>query len=193
MQPNTKSKKIAIVAIQLVVLLILVGMMFVRSRHADTTPIDISGLKSEASNMVFDGQSWYVDLNAVLENEEDVRLIYTPAKKLRAGTYTAVIDYTSTELQKAEIISKGAEIDAADFFILSNNKKQVSYDFTLGTSAKELKLWLKDYYRGDFELTGLTIRKNTNDIRQRIIIWLIISLAIDILLFNEKNYYRLYI
>lgn len=185
MQANRKSIKIGIIGVQLVVLFILVLTMLVRSKGNNDVSLDVSELKSESANMLFDGQSWHVDLNAVEVCKEEVQLIYATGREFKPGTYTAVINYNSTDIQKGAIATDDGEIEAADYFLLSNNKNQVSYDFTLLTNAKNIKLWLKEYDEGDFELTGFTIKRNTQDIKRMILIWLMISISLEVMLFNK--------
>lgn len=178
--------KLSIIGTQLIVLFILVLTLFLRNRANTDIAVDVSDLKSESANMFYDEQGWHIDFNAVEVCQEEVKLIYNPGVTLKPGTYTGVISYNSSVIQKGIIDIENGVVDTADYFLLSNNKNQVTYDFSLHTSTKELKLWLKDVEEGDFSLTGFAIHRNTNDVKRLILIWLIISVVADFLLANES-------
>ena len=182
---NKPLLKSIILIIELLGLIVLTFVMIMRLKENNTTAIQLDNLSTEIDAMEYDGTAWHIDLEDGYEAVDAEYLLYGPGISLKRGTYTIAIDYSGTEINKGVVEVKKGIIDTADFFLLSNNKHHVSYDFTLKTDVEGFSFRLKKFYGGEFTLNNLTIIRNTHDIRTSIFIWVVLSLLIDAYLYLD--------
>ena len=181
---NKKSLfKSIVLIVELIGLVVLTFIMIMRLNENNTTAIELDNLSSGVDAMGYDGTVWHIDLEDGNEAEDAEDLLYGPGINLESGTYTISIDYSGTEINKGVVEVDEGIIDTADFFLLSNNKHHVSYDFSLKTDVEGFSFRIKKFYGGEFTLNKLTIIRNTHDIRTAIFIWVVLSLLIDAYLY----------
>lgn len=187
---NKRLKKInnwiVLITIELIVLGILVFIMISRMKNADVISVDLGAMASGHEEVKYDGTKWSLnseDANALVS---DGYVIYGPGISLQRGTYTLVLDYSTTRIQKGVVEAASGLLETADYFLLSNNKNTVKYDFRVLADVTGFQFRLKEYYGGNFELNGVTIVKNTHDIRTYIFLFILLSICINLVLFSEK-------
>lgn len=180
------SSKLIIILLEVIVLAILLAAMLFRMKDNNEISVDMENMTTEFDGMKFDGSSWILEAEDANDQVGSGYLLYGPNISLKRGTYTAVINYKTTRIQKGVLEVDGGCIDTADYFMLSNNKSETRYDFTLTSNVDNFKFRLKQYYGGYFELDGITIIRNTHDIRILLFVIFGIFVVADLLLFSEK-------
>lgn len=175
-----------IIIIELFILGILFFTMINRMRNTTDISLDLGAMASGHEEVKYDGTKWSLnseDANALVN---DGYIIYGPGINLEKGTYTLVLNYSTTRIQKGVVEAFGGIIETSDYFLLSSNKNILKYDFRVLSKFSGVQFRLKEYLGGDFELYGVRIIRNTRDIRTTIFIFILLSIIIDLLLFSEK-------
>ncbi len=174
------------VVIEIIVLIILLFSMFSRIKGNNEIPINLGTMVTAHDEVKFDGTAWALKSENANALVGDDHIIYGPGLSLEKGSYTLVLNYQTTKIQKGVVEAAEGVLDTADYFLLSNNKNEVRYDFWLSTDVEGFQFRLKEYLGGDFQLNGITIIRNTHDIRCIIIVWICFSIILNILLFSNK-------
>ena len=187
MQKSITTYKHIIVMLEALILVALLIVFFNVKKDGSANELNIAEFGTEYENIAsFDGSSWKIDTEQAEEQVGSGYLLWSNGVSLKRGTYTIVLDYNTSIIQKAVVEADEGVVKTADFFLLSNNKKQVSYDFVLATDVQGFKFRLKEYRGGDFSIDGIKIYRNTHDIRCLIFIYIILSILLDIVLFVHK-------
>ena len=183
-----KKRTTLILAVELIVFCILVGIMLVHRASGTVYSADLKEFTTENDSMVYDGKTWHIDASNGDRFAGNDKLIHiaSPGISLPRGTYTIVVNYSATEIQKGVLESESGTIEAADYFILSNNTKEVRYDFAAATPVKDFRFCIKEYAGGEFELLSLQIIRNTHDSRVAIFSWFVLSLVFNLLYFSKR-------
>lgn len=180
------SRKLAVVFIEVVVIIVMFIVMFRQTKSNNITEIDLKKLTVPYDEMQYDGTCWSIDKDSAtgLVGKDD--LIYGPGISLKRGTYTLVLDYTSTEIHRGVLEVKGGVLDAADYFVIGNNKHEIRYDFSLRSDVEDFRFRLKYFNGGYFSLNGLTLIRNNHNIRCAIFTWLLLSIVLNCFMFSEN-------
>ena len=183
-----EKRTILILAVELIVFCILVGIMLAHRASCTVYSADLKEFTTENDSMVFDGETWHIDVANGDRFAGNDKLIHiaSPNISLARGTYTIVVNYSSTEIQKGVIEAGSGTVEASDYFILSNNTKEVRYDFAAATPVKDFRFCIKEYAGGEFELLNLQIIRNSHDIRVAIFSWLVLSLLFNAFYFSKR-------
>lgn len=178
--------KLIIILLEVIVLVLLLTTMLFRMKNNNEIVVSMEDMTTEFDGMTFDGKSWILEAEDANDQVDSGYLLYGPNCSLKRGTYTAVINYKTTRIQKGVLEVDRGCIDTADYFMLSNNKNETRYDFKLTTDVDGFKFRLKQYNGGYFELDNITIIRNTHDLRTLFFILVVLFVAMDLLMFNEK-------
>ena len=172
--------------IEAVVLIVLIGVMGYRMKHDEIIEVDLDTMMTDYDDaMSYDGSQWNFDKDFEKIYWGYDYLLYGPEIPLDRGTYTIVIDYLATETQKVVLESQDVEIQASEI-LLSKNKTTVRYDFKLANGVEDFKMRIIDFYGGEFSLKGVTIIRNTHDIRVLTFLWIVLAACLDLLIYNKK-------
>ncbi len=147
---------------------------------------DLSDLSTGHDEVVYDGTSWNLNKDECQQYVGDGYLIFGPNVSLKRGTYTLVLNYASSEIQKGVVEADRGVIETADYFLLSNNKNEVRYDFNANSQVEGFRFRLKEYTGGNFSLTGMTLIKNTHDIRKGIFLWILLCVIVNLCIYSKK-------
>lgn len=180
-----RANKIIFFAIETLIFIALMFVMVHRMKGDNVFVIPLDGMTTSHSEVVFDGTSWKLDAEDANGLVGDGYVVFGPNIPLEHGTYTLVLNYNTTKIQKGVVEVDGGYLETADYFLLSNNKHEARYDFKLDTDVDAFRFRLKEYMGGDFELTGVTIIRNTHDIRILVFLWIVLSVILDLILYNK--------
>ena len=111
-----------IIIIELFILGILFFTMINRMRNTTDISLDLGAMASGHEEVKYDGTKWSLnseDANALVN---DGYIIYGPGINLEKGTYTLVLNYSTTRIQKGVVEAFGGIIETSDYFLLSSNK-----------------------------------------------------------------------
>ena len=186
MQKNAKLFKTIALIIELSVLIAMFVTLYIHSRNSFSYVVSMDELGTNYEEMTYNEDSWSIDAADGESHVGDAYLLYGPGISLTRGTYTIELDYSTSQIQKAVVEADEGVVKTADFFLLSNNKNELSYDFILETNVQGFKFRIKEFMGGDFTLNGMTIRRNNHDIRSLIFVTLCIFFIIDLLMFIPK-------
>ncbi len=181
-----------VILIEIVIIAMLVLGLFQKSRNSFNIPVDMSTMSTGYENVKYDGTSWVLKSENANELVGDGYVIYGPSISLEKGSYTLVINYQTTRIQKGVIECTTGIIDTSDYFLLSNNKNEIRYNFNAKTDIDGFQFRLKEYTGGDFTLLGMTVIENTREIRCSIFLWVVLFIIINVIVFTDffKRYKR---
>ena len=183
---NSKKNIWAAIVLEVIILIVLGIVMVVRMSGNNITTLDLSKMQCECEGLVYDGDQWYIDKDTAEQYVRSAYLLSSEGIDLGRGTYTVVVDYSTSEIQKGVVEVESGVIDTVDYFMLSNNKTEAREDFRLSTDVQGLQFRLKVFYGGEFALKGITIIKNTHDLRMIFFVVVLLSLLLDIYMFSDK-------
>ncbi|WP_028234402.1 hypothetical protein [Pseudobutyrivibrio sp. MD2005] len=187
---NLKIEKrtIIVLAIELIVFFILVGIMFASKATGTVYSADLKTFSTENDSMIFYGDEWRLDAVNGERFAGNDKLIHiaSPNISLGRGTYTIEVNYNATEIQKGVIEAGSGTLEAADYFILSNNTNVVRYDFAAATPVKDFRFCIKEYAGGEFELTDVKIIRNSHDSRVAIFSWIVLAALFNVFYFSKR-------
>ena len=166
----------------------MIIMLAVRAKGNNTINVNLADMESAFEDFSYDGTSWKFDAETARPYIDTENLIFGPGISLKPGTYTIVIDYNSTAIHKVGLDVEKGVIDTADYFMLSNNKNEVRYDFGLKSHVENFNFRIRQYYGGDFEITGMKIIRNNNDIRSLMFLWVLACVIFNCLVFIDGIY-----
>lgn len=178
-----KRKKITIIIVELLIIFIAAVVLVENMKYSYIHTVDLADMTSKIEKLKYDGTSWHISNEDGKLYEGETYVFEGPGMALERGSYTVVIDYSSMEIHRAALEVESGVIDTADYFLLSNNKQEVRYDFALKTDVKGLKFILKNFNGGQFTLNGITIVRNSHDGRCLLFILAIIFILVDAYLF----------
>lgn len=176
-------KKKSIFLLQIIIAVILLIGILLRIKYPVIIDTDISKLFS--NYMTYTKAGWKTNEEILNLNNEEA-LLYGPYLKLKPGSYTVYLEYGTNKTQTCELYSreKQAFLHANKFF-LSHNKQKEKYDFYVTSTINDFEIRIIDYNGGKLTLSAIKIYKNSHNLRILLFIWIILSIIVDLILFNN--------
>ena len=172
-----------VVIIQAIGFVILLILFIGQSKNNNEYEVSMEQMQTSIDGMKYNGKSWSIDSESGDAAEGEEYVLWGPGIPLERGTYTLVLNYQTSSIQKGVVEVDEGVIKTADFFLISSNKNELSYDFKLTTDAQGFKFRIKEYFGGNFILNGITIIRNAHDIRCMLFLWLVITACVDAVIF----------
>lgn len=178
-----KRKKEGVILLQILVAIILIVMIYSKMKSPIIVDMDLSKMHSDYMEYTENGWVMADETSALNDGKT---LIYGPYAKIKPGSYTLYLEYATSATRICEIYSKEKQTFVhANKFYLSHNKQSVKYDFYITSSLNDLAVRMIEYDGGEFTLSAMQIYENTHNLRLMLFIWVIASMAVDLLLFQE--------
>lgn len=174
----------AIFAVQLIILVSLLGMTFYCKKNSAPEPISMDMWVSNQTEQNPDGSWELVEGTVSMQNRDSITMLGGPYVTLEKGSYTIVIQYSCSENQQAILYAE----DGQENYILANpikldkDKLDVRYDFRLREDIHEFETLIKYNGQGYLRVNNITIQRNTSDYTRLFILCFLIFVGIDVLL-----------
>lgn len=184
------NRKKIILAVEIIGLIVMIAMLLFRMKNPQIIDVNMEDMISDYGEaMRYDGERWTITDDIGTWYEGSDFMLYSPDLQLSKGSYTLSLDYVTNGSQRITVESKSwgnIVLNGDTEFVLSRNKNTVNYDFDLTNGIDDFRVRLLDYPGNYFSVSGLRIVRNTHDLRRCIFLWLIISLLLNLFLFNER-------
>ena len=158
---HTKKKHIilGIMVLECIITVALLINWYVAAKQTDTPVMDMTQWQSNYCKVTEEG---CCAEEYMAEGKEEIDFLYGPGKKLKKGSYCAVISYETEADQSCLASANNSNIKyiRASTGILSKRSREVSYEFTLMEDVDNFELLIKYNGEGSFLVKDIYIVKN---------------------------------